>query len=75
MAADVNVKEACTHFDDVSYFLSVQAAISISIINFKRPFQFVFEFSTKNKMHSGNELHEVQFTVLRENQRSDTSVK
>lgn len=63
--------ELNTYFDNVSYFHSVQTAVSISVINFKRPFQFVLQFSTKNKMDGCHIFQEVYMTVLQENRRMD----
>lgn len=54
-----------TYFDDNSYFLPRQTPVSVSVINFKRPFQLVFKFSTKNEVHSCYILHEVNFTILK----------
>lgn len=60
-----------THSDDVFHFLSVQAAVSIPVENFKRPSQFVFEFSTQNKMNRRHVLHEVYLPVLGSKQTVD----
>lgn len=50
------------------HFLSVQTAVSISVINFERPSQFVLQFSTKNEMHRCHVFHEVDLTILRRQQ-------
>lgn len=63
-----NILTATAYFDNVPHFLSVQTAVSISVIDFERPFQFVLQFSTKNKMHSRHIFHEVYVTILRSKQ-------
>lgn len=63
-----------TYLDNVSHFLSVQTAVSVSIINFKRPLQFVLQFPTKNQMHCRHILHEVYLTVLEENRPASNTL-
>lgn len=52
------------HLDDVDHFLFVQTAVSVSVINFERPSEFVLEFSTENQMNCCHIFQEVNFTVL-----------
>lgn len=56
--------EVKTYFDEVFQFLPVQTAVSVSVINFKGPFEFVLQFASKNQMHSCHIFHEVDVTVL-----------
>lgn len=55
-----------THFNDVLNFLTVQTSISISVIDFKRPFEFVLKFPTEDEVYCCHKLQEVNYTILRE---------
>ena len=57
-----------THCNNVFHFLFVQTAISISVVNLKRPSQFVLEFPTKHQMQRCDVFHEVYVTILRRQQ-------
>lgn len=52
------------YLDDVAHFLFVQTAVSIAVVNFKRPSEFVLQVSTENQMNCCHILQEVYLAVL-----------
>lgn len=52
------------HLDDVAHFLFVQTAVSIPVIDFEGPPEFVLQFSAENQMNCCYILQEVYLTIL-----------
>lgn len=57
-------EELPAHLDDVEEFVPVNAAISIHVIEFEIPAQFVLHLSSHHQAESSNILHEVYVAVL-----------
>lgn len=52
------------HLDDVEEFVPVDAAISVHVVEFEIPAQFVLHLSSHHQAESSNVLHEVYVAVL-----------
>lgn len=52
------------HLDDVEEFVPVDAAISVHVVEFEIPAQFVLHFPSHHQAESGDVLHEVYVAVL-----------
>lgn len=61
----IQEEELPTHLDDVEELVPVDAAISVHVVEFEIPAQFVFHLSSHHQAESSNVLHEVYVAVLR----------